>query len=377
MAIALEEEQRATAETARATVEGERVTAETARATAETNRADAESSRGTAESARETAEVGRVFAETARATAEGERAEAETARIAAENQRAEDTTERLENADNAVDRLNALSDHRDKIVDGYWWRWNEATGQYEKTGYNAGLSILAYYDTEALLRAGVNDPNPGDAYGVGTAAPYDIFIYDGTAEEWVNNGPLQGLPGGGSGNVLVETENLEAGKRYLFTPDVDGSPTGTFEEYVPPTIPAQVQSDWGEADPASPAYIDHKPTIPSQTEIDGEITTLSDRITANTEAIATKTTKAYVDAAEQAMSDRIDLLVDAQAVIGQEMATALATKAAATEITRIDEALAAKADDTEITRLDGAVTTLGDQIGDIGTLLDTINRTVV
>ena len=201
-AIAVEEErrvtaegQRDTAETARATAEDERATAETARATAETSRTDAESSRAIAESGRATAEENRITEEMARASAEGERATAETARIAAENQREEAVTGRLESADNAIGRLNTLSDHRDKIVAGYWWRWNEATGEYENTGYNAGLSILAYFDTEALLRAGVSNPNPGDAYGVGLAAPYDIFIYDGTAGDWVNNGQLQGADG--------------------------------------------------------------------------------------------------------------------------------------------------------------------------------------
>ena len=33
------------------------------------------------------------------------------------------------------------------------------------------------------------------AYGVGTARPYDIYIYDGVTHTWVNNGPLQGAKG--------------------------------------------------------------------------------------------------------------------------------------------------------------------------------------
>lgn len=37
-------------------------------------------------------------------------------------------------AGDAANRLNALSDHRDEIRDGYWWRWNEETGEWYNTG---------------------------------------------------------------------------------------------------------------------------------------------------------------------------------------------------------------------------------------------------
>ena len=36
---------------------------------------------------------------------------------------------------------------------------------------------------------------PGIAYGVGTAAPYDIYIYDGVKSAWINHGQLQGAKG--------------------------------------------------------------------------------------------------------------------------------------------------------------------------------------
>lgn len=55
--------------------------------------------------------------------------------------------------------------------------------------------MIGYYDTASDLAADVAAPTPGDAYGVGTAAPYDIYIYDGTNSIWVNNGPLQGAKG--------------------------------------------------------------------------------------------------------------------------------------------------------------------------------------
>lgn len=58
-----------------------------------------------------------------------------------------------------------------------------------------GLTISGYYATAQALAAAVTNPEAGDAYGVGTAEPYDIYIYDGVTSAWVNNGPLQGAKG--------------------------------------------------------------------------------------------------------------------------------------------------------------------------------------
>lgn len=57
------------------------------------------------------------------------------------------------------------------------------------------FQVLGYYATLAALQAAVPVPSAGMAYGVGTAAPYDIYIYDGVSKTWVNNGALQGPPG--------------------------------------------------------------------------------------------------------------------------------------------------------------------------------------
>ena len=58
----------------------------------------------------------------------------------------------------------------------------------------SGFKVLDYYSTQAALEAAVTGPNPGDAYGVGTAEPYNIYIYS-PSKGWVNNGPLQGAKG--------------------------------------------------------------------------------------------------------------------------------------------------------------------------------------
>ena len=60
----------------------------------------------------------------------------------------------------------------------------------------SGFKVLGYYGTKAALDAEQKaTAAAGDAYGVGTAAPYDIHIFDGITGEFVNNGPLQGAKG--------------------------------------------------------------------------------------------------------------------------------------------------------------------------------------
>ena len=58
-----------------------------------------------------------------------------------------------------------------------------------------GFTVKGYYGSVSALQASVKNPEVGDAYGVGAAAPYDIYIYDGVTNAWVNNGPLQGAKG--------------------------------------------------------------------------------------------------------------------------------------------------------------------------------------
>ena len=64
---------------------------------------------------------------------------------------------------------------------------------------------LGYYPTLAELETNVVNPTPGDVYGVGSAAPYDMYSWDGVNLVWVNNGPIQGAAGdkGEDGAVFI------------------------------------------------------------------------------------------------------------------------------------------------------------------------------
>lgn len=58
-----------------------------------------------------------------------------------------------------------------------------------------GFVVKGKYDSLELLQSSVPTPSAGDAYGVGTAEPYNIYIYDGVSSTWVDYGHLQGAKG--------------------------------------------------------------------------------------------------------------------------------------------------------------------------------------
>ena len=64
----------------------------------------------------------------------------------------------------------------------------------EKGDTGSGLRILGYYETLTALESSVTNPSVGDAYGIGSSEPYNIYIYTGI-NGWVNNGALQGAKG--------------------------------------------------------------------------------------------------------------------------------------------------------------------------------------
>ena len=74
---------------------------------------------------------------------------------------------------------------------------NGTNGEDGKDGKN--FTILGYKDTLEQLQTDVPNPAQGDAYGVGTAEPYELYIYDIT-KGWVANGTI----GGGTSVDVVD-----------------------------------------------------------------------------------------------------------------------------------------------------------------------------
>ena len=104
-----------------------------------------------------------------------------------------------------------------------------AQGEKGETG--AGFQVLGYYASVSALEAAVTSPKVGDAYGIGTAQPYDIYILDGTTGAWVNNGPLQGAKGdkgdkGDTGAQGLPGEKGEKGDTGAQGPQGEQGPRG-------------------------------------------------------------------------------------------------------------------------------------------------------
>lgn len=76
------------------------------------------------------------------------------------------------------------------------------TGAAGKDGKN--FTILGYKDSLEQLQTDVPSPAQGDAYGVGTVEPYELYIYDST-KGWVANGTI------GGGTSVDVVDNLTTG----------------------------------------------------------------------------------------------------------------------------------------------------------------------
>lgn len=76
-----------------------------------------------------------------------------------------------------------------------------------------GFKVIDFFATAEDLSSAVTSPSVGDAYGVGSQYPYDIYIYSQSGN-WVNNGKLQGAQGeqGVRGEQGIQGEKGEPGK---------------------------------------------------------------------------------------------------------------------------------------------------------------------
>lgn len=98
----------------------------------------------------------------------------------------------------------------------------------------AGLKILGHYDTVDTLNVAVMAPNVGDAYGVGSEIPYDVYVFDGVTLDWKNYGPMSGGGGVAPENVVTS----QGGASFEYGEDIGDTPhviTFTYEEEPPLT----------------------------------------------------------------------------------------------------------------------------------------------
>lgn len=113
---------------------------------------------------------------------------------------------------------------------------------------DTGLKILGYYATADQMAAAVLSPKAGDAYAVGTEAPYDIYIWDAAHRIWVNNGNIRGADGKDADlsdaepmkhkftDVRVETSSYVADDTYPDFPFRVAIPLDGINETMTPCV---------------------------------------------------------------------------------------------------------------------------------------------
>ena len=127
-------------------------------------------------------------------------------------------------------------------------------GETGAQGPKGETGVKGYYETASALEASVQAPMAGDAYGVGTSEPYDIYIFDGVTESWINNGPLQGARGekGDKGDPGADGAPGKDGAQG--PAGADGTPGQDGTTFTPSVSAAGVLSwtnDGGKQNPAS------------------------------------------------------------------------------------------------------------------------------
>ena len=129
-----------------------------------------------------------------------------------------------------------------------------AQGPKGDTG--SGFAVLGYFATQAALEAAITLPYAGDAYGIGSAQPYDIYIWDGINSVWVNNGPLQGAKGD-TGPQGPQGETGPQGSQGETGPQGPQGETG----------PQGPQGETGPAGPAGPVSVFQRSVLSAPTSV--------------------------------------------------------------------------------------------------------------
>ena len=105
------------------------------------------------------------------------------------------------------------------------------------------FKIIAYYDTLEEMEAAVTNPDTGDAYGIGTEPPYNIYVWDSLNVTWVNNGPIQGSKGDDGNDGTTFTPSVDASGNLTWTND-GGKTNPTARNIMGPQgIPGQDGAD--------------------------------------------------------------------------------------------------------------------------------------
>ena len=103
----------------------------------------------------------------------------------------------------------------------------QARANIGATANGEGIKIISHFDTLEELEAAAKAPNAGDAYSVGTALPYNLFIYDYLSSVWRDYGAIRStdISARFAQNVTVAVDDWEE--------DTDVFADYTFKAQIP------------------------------------------------------------------------------------------------------------------------------------------------
>ena len=160
-----------------------------------------------------------------------------------------------------------------------------------------GFAVKGTYGSLALLEQNVTSPEAGDAYGVGTEQPYDIYIYDGANKTWTNYGQLQGAKG--DQGIQGEGATIDVSKTGKITTltiiDINGTETAMINDGADGVSPTITASKVGKVTTLTITDVNGTKTVEindgagADVAIDTEISDTSENPVQN------KVIKAYID----------------------------------------------------------------------------------
>lgn len=110
------------------------------------------------------------------------------------------------------------------------------------------FEVKGYYDDLEELAEAVPNPAAGESYGIGTAAPYHIYIWDGANGKWVDNGTIQGPQGDPGAAGTTYTPHVDDNGNLSWTNDGGEENPETKNIKGPPGTPGS------KGDPGESAY---------------------------------------------------------------------------------------------------------------------------
>lgn len=213
----------------------------------------------------------------------------------------------IDSAKKATANANIVAENTQALVDNIQTKLDNGYFKGDKGDKGDGFKIMGYYSSLDALKAAIANPSVGDTYGVGTASPYDIYVFDGITNQWINNGSIQGVKGDDALINGYNTLTITGGENISVTQD--GSTLNISSDMVASNYLSKTNTTeytpTSDYNPSTKKYVDDKIG-----NID--FSALETQINSNTELIDTKanSTDVYTKSEVDTKVSNISIITD-------------------------------------------------------------------